>query len=225
MPDFRSNEQVFPSVQFRRLSQDQCQRLYWACLEILERTGVRLYDQAALDLLKKAGVPATDGNRVRIPAWLVERALTTVPKRVVLHDRHGNRVMPVEGYRSFFGPGSDCLNIIDHRTGERRKPVLQDVVDAMRVADALPHIDFVMSMFLPVDVSQEVADRCQMEAMLNHTTKPIVFVTPDFPGCVDAVEMAETVVGGPEALRQNPMTACYINVTTGLRHNQEALQK
>lgn len=221
----RSNDHVFGSAQFRRLSDSQCQKLYWACLEILERTGVRLYDQEALDLFKKAGVSATDGNRVRIPSSLVEKALTTVPKRVTLCDRHGNRVMPVEGHRSFFGPGSDCLNIVDHRTGERRKPVLQDVVEAMIVADALPHIDFVMSMFLPVDVPQPVLDRYQMEAMLNHTTKPIVFVTPEFSGCVDSVEMARAVVGGPEALRQNPMVACYINVTTGLRHNEEALQK
>jgi trimethylamine--corrinoid protein Co-methyltransferase len=133
--------------------------------------------------------------------------------------------MPVEGYRSFYGPGSDCLNIIDHRTGERRKPVLQDIVDGMVVCDALPNIDFVMSLVLPVDVPQMVADRYQMEAMLNHTTKPIVFVTTEFSGCVDAVEMAEIVAGGPEALRMNPFVACYINVTTGLRHNQEALQK
>jgi len=223
--NIRSNHLSYSSAQFRRLSDDQCQKLYWACLEILERTGVRLYDQQALDLLAKAGVSATDGNRVRIPAGLVEKARTTVPKRVTLCDRHGKRVMLVEGHRSFFGPGSDCLNIVDHRTGERRKPVLQDVADAMVVADALPHIDFVMSMFLPVDVPQEVADRYQMDVMLNHTTKPIVFVTSDFPGCVDAVEMAKAVVGGPEALRQNPMVACYVNVTTGLRHNEEALQK
>jgi trimethylamine--corrinoid protein Co-methyltransferase len=95
----------------------------------------------------------------------------------------------------------------------------------MTVADALPHIDFVMSMFLPVDMPQPVADRYQMEAMLNYTTKPIVLVTPEFSGCVDGVEMAEAVVGGQEALRRNPITVCYINVTTGLRHNQEALQK
>ena len=139
MTNIRSNDHVFGSAQFRRLSDEQCQRLYWACLEILERTGVRLYDQEALDLLKEAGVPATDGNRVRISAGMVEKAFTTVPKRVTLCDRHGNRVMPVEGHRSFFGPGSDCLNIIDHRTGERRKTVLQDVVEAMIVADALPH--------------------------------------------------------------------------------------
>jgi len=225
MTGLRSNDQLFSTTQFRRLSDEQCQKLYWACLEILERTGVRLYDQEALDLLKKAGVPASDGNRVRIPSGLVEKARTTAPKRVTLCDRHGNRVMPVEGHRSFFGTGSDCLNIIDHRDGQRRKPVLQDIADAMTVADALSHIDFVMCMFLPTDVSQPVADRYQMGAMLSYTTKPIMYVTTEFSGCVDAVEMAEAVVGGEEALRQNPLAACYINVTTGLRHNQEALQK
>jgi trimethylamine--corrinoid protein Co-methyltransferase len=225
MANIRSNDQAFVSSQFRRLSDEQCQKIHWASLEVMERTGVRLYEQEALDLLKKAGVSATDGNRVRIPSGLVEKAFTTAPKRVVLCDRHGNRVMPVEDHRSFYGPGSDCLNIIDHRTGERRKPVLQDVVEGMIFADALPNIDFVMSMVLPTDVPQAVADRYQMEAMLNYTTKPIVFVTTEFSGCVDAVEMADAVAGGAEALRQNPMVACYINVTTGLRHNQEALQK
>jgi trimethylamine--corrinoid protein Co-methyltransferase len=225
MADIRSNDRAFGSAQFRRLSDEQCRKLYWACLEILERTGVRLYDQEALDLLKKAGVSATDGNRVRIPPGLVEKAFTTAPRWVTLCDRHGNRVMSVEGRRSFFGPGSDCLNIVDHRTGERRQPVLQDVVEAMIVADALPNIDFVMCMFVSLDVPQQVVDRYQMEVMLNNTTKPIMFVANDFPGCVDAVEMAEVVVGGPEALRRNPLIGCYINVTTGLRHNQEALQK
>ncbi len=225
MANIRTNDRTFLSAQFRRLSDEQCQKIHWASLEVLERTGVRLYDQEAIDLLKKAGVCASDGNRMRIPSGLVEKAFTTVPKRVTLCDRHGNRVMPVEGHRSFFGPGSDCLHIIDHRTGERRQPVLQDVVDGMIVADALPHVDFVMSMVLPMDVPPAVADRYQMEAMLNHTTKPIVFVTTEFSGCVDAVEMAEAVAGGPDALRLNPFVACYINVTTGLRHNQEALQK
>jgi len=228
MANIRSNDVSFRSAQsglLSRLSDEQCQKIHEASLEVMERTGVRLYEQEAIDLLKKAGADVSNGNRVYIPSGLVEKAFTTVPKRVVLCDRHGNRVMPVEGHRSFYGPGSDCLNIIDHRTGERRQPVLQDVVEGMIVADALPYIDFVMSMVLPVDVPQAVADRYQMEAMLNHTTKPIVFVTTEFSGCVDAVEMAEAVAGGGDALRLNPFVACYINVTTGLRHNEEALQK
>lgn len=225
MANIRSNDSTFLSAQFRRLSDQQCQKIHWASLEVMERTGVRLYEQEAIDLFQKAGAIVSDGNRVHVPSWLVEKAFTTVPRRIVLCNRHGERVMPLEGHRSFFGPGSDCLNIIDHRTGERRKPVLRDIVEGMTVADALPNIDFVMSMVLPVDVSQMAADRYQMEAMLNNTTKPIVFVTTEFSGCVDAVEMAEAVSGGDEALRLNPFVACYINVTTGLRHNQEALQK
>lgn len=220
-----SNQYAQLSPFARKLSDGQNQKLYWACLEILERTGVCLYDQEAVDLLKNAGAEVTDGNRVRIPAGMVEKAFNTAPKSITLYDRNGKRTMQVGGNRSYFGTGSDCLNIIDHRTGERRKAVLKDIEEGMTVCDALEHIDFVMSMFLPSDVHQDILDRYEMEAMLNYTTKPIVYVTTEFSGCQDAVEMAEIVAGGVDELRYKPFASCYINVTTGLRHNKEALQK
>ncbi len=229
----RVNDVILGGAQYGRLSAQQSQKLHNASLEILARTGARLYDQEAIDLLKVAGASVSEGNRVRVPAGLVEKAFSTVPKRVTLYPAPrdsgtgGQRQSPLflEDGRCYYGPGSDCLNVIDHRTGERRKPVLQDVYDGMMVCDALPNVDFVMSMFLPSDVDAMVSDRYQMEAMLNTTSKPIVFVTNEFSGCQDAVEMAEIVAGGAEALKQKPFVACYINVTTGLRHNQEALQK
>jgi trimethylamine--corrinoid protein Co-methyltransferase len=223
--NIRSNERTFLSAQFRRMSDEQCERIHWASLEVMERTGVRLYEQEAIDLISSAGAHVSDGNLVRIPSGLVEKAFATVPRRMMMYDRHGKPAMSLQGYRSYYGPGSDCLNILDHRSGERRKPVLQDLVEGMILCDGLPNVDFVMSLVLPVDVPQTVADRFQMEVMLNYTTKPIVFVTTEFSGCVDAVEMAEVVAGGADALRLNPFVACYINVTTGLRHNKEALQK
>jgi trimethylamine---corrinoid protein Co-methyltransferase len=177
--------------------------MYEACLRILEETGVRLYHKEALDLITSAGAKVSDDNRVRIPPALVERALSTAPKQFTLFNRNGMPVMPVAGYRSFFGPGSDCLNIIDHRTGMRRTPVLNDVVEGTIVCDALENIDFVMSMFLPDDVDEELADRYQMEVMLNHTSKPILFVTYEMSGCVDAVRMAEAVVGGEQPCERN----------------------
>ncbi len=133
--------------------------------------------------------------------------------------------MPMVRARCFFGPGSDCLNIIDHRTGERRKPMLQDVIDGVRLCDALSNIDFVMSMVLPEDVDQTLADTYQMEVMLAHTTKPIILVSYEAQGLVNAVEMAQAVVGGAEALRQKPILTCYINVVSGAVHNADALQK
>lgn len=225
MSNVNHRQEPWIGPRFSRLTTQQCEQLHHASLIILERTGVRLFEPEAVDLVRKAGASISDGNRARFPARLVERALATAPRQVTLHDRNGQATLRLTGGNVYFGPGSDCLNVIDHRTGERRRPVLRDVIEGVAVCDALSHIDFVMSMCLPSDVDQRLADRFQMEAMLHHTTKPIVVVTYEQSGLFDAIEMAEAVAGGPDALCAKPFIACYINVTTGLLHNQDALQK
>jgi len=221
----QSNYTSFDTPRFRKISDDQTERLHHASLEILDRTGVVLYEPQAVDLLRRKGLKVEDGNRVRIPPGMVEWALGIAPKRAVICDRNGRRVMPLERNNVFYGPGSDCPNVIDVRTGERRVGTLQDVEEAARVCDALPNIDFLMSFCIASDVEPAVSDRHQMRAMLANSTKPVLLVTTEFAGCVDAIRMAEAVAGGEEALRRNPICALYINVTHPLRHNAEALQK
>jgi trimethylamine--corrinoid protein Co-methyltransferase len=213
------------SILFRRLNEAQLRDIHLATLEILERTGVRLEDERAVSILKKAGATVTAGNLVRIPGYLVDWAIRTAPKSIPLYDRDASKRMTLQGHRSYFGPGSDCVHALDHRTGERRHGVLQDVVEGTRVCDALDNIDYVMSMFIPSDVPVPISDRLQIEAMLLNTTKPVVFVTHDLAGCRDGVEMAEIIVGGAETLRLNPLVCCFINFDAPLRHNREALQK
>ena len=212
------------SAHYARMSGAECRRIHLATLEVLERVGVDVHDERARDILT-AGGATVDGIRVRLPEHMVEAALRTAPRRMTLYDRLGQVALRACDYNTYYGGGSDCLNILDHRTGERRLPTLADVVDAVKVMDALPELDVVMSLVLPTDVDQQIYDRYQMEVMLRHTTKPIVYVTPDFEGCVAAVEMCEAVAGGAEALRRKPFAACYINVTSGLVANEEALQK
>jgi trimethylamine--corrinoid protein Co-methyltransferase len=225
MIDLSQRDRFDKGFCFPRLSEKQSLKIHEASLEILERVGVRLYLDEAVQLFKKAGASVTDGNLIRVSSKIVEKALKTVPKQVILYNRNGNPAMPVAGYRCFYGPGSDCLNIIDHRTGQRRKAVVKDVVEGTTLCDFLPQIDFVMSMILPSDVDGTFADRYQMEAMLSHTTKPIIFVAYEMEGCRDAVEMAEMVMGGAEALKSTPLIAGYICTISGLRHNKEALEK
>ncbi len=213
------------SFQFRKLSDDKLERIHAASLEILESTGLRLFEPKALELLKSKGVTVEEENRVRIPSHLVEWALSTAPKRVVLYNRHGEEALLLEGKNIFYGTGSDCPNVIDLHSGERRPGVLQDVVEATTVCDALPNIDFLMSFCIANDLDPLTYDLHQMRAMLMNSIKPILFVTLDIGGCVAGVAMAEAVVGGAEALRNKPLCALYINVSAPLRHNREALQK
>jgi trimethylamine--corrinoid protein Co-methyltransferase len=212
------------SAHYARIGQAESEKIHVATLEILERVGVDVHDEKALELLVKGGAKA-DGIRVRVPEHIVEKALALTPKRMTLYDRHGQVAIRAWGYNTYYGGGSDCLNILDHRTGQRRRAVRKDVEEAIILKDALPEIEFVMSQFLPEDVDQRIYDRYQMEIMLNNTTKPIVFVSPDFEGCVAAVEMCQIAAGGAEAFQRRPFATCYINVTSGLVANAEALQK
>lgn len=212
------------SVLFSRLGSQECERIHLASLEILERIGIEVHDEDARHLLVKAGA-RSEGTRVYVPERIVDWALSVTPRRITLYNRNGEVAIRAWGYRSYFGGGSDCLYVLDHRTGERRRAVLKDVREATVLMDALPEIDFVMSAFLPSDVDQRIYDRYQMEVMLTNTTKPIIFVTPDLTGCKAAVEMCEIVAGGADSFQRRPFAICYINVTSGLIANAEALQK
>ncbi len=208
---------------YRGMTDDQCRILHRASLDVLERTGVLVDYQPALDLLKKAGC-LVENNHVRFPSHLVEWALRTAPSRIMIYDRKGEPVMPLGDRISTYGTGSDCLYVLDHRTGERRKAVLKDVIDGIRVADAMPNVDFIMSMFLPSDVPVASEVR-QMEVMLTYSNKPITFVTYEWEGTPEIVEMAEVAMGGADILRINPSVICYLNPTSSFVHNEAALRK
>ncbi len=209
---------------YSRMAPETCERIHMASIEVLEQVGIDVHDARAREFLGDNGADV-EGRRVRMSQTMVEEALGLAPSRLTLCHRDHSVAIRAWGYDTAFGGGSDCLYVLDHRTGQRRKAVLDDVRDAVRLMDALPEIDFVMSAFLPSDVDQAVYDRHQMEVMLNHSTKPIVFVTPDFEGCVTMVEMCEVVAGGAEAFRRHPFATCYINVTSGLVANEEATRK
>ena len=157
---------------------DACARVHQASLTLLERTGVDVKDERARELCAAAGA-TVDGRRVRLPAALVMNALASAPRAWTLRPR-GGETTPLElrDGAGYSGSGPDCLYVADPDTGERRRAVLADVEAAASVAEALPNLDFVMSMALPSDVAGEVVDVVQFGAMLRGTRKPIVVSSP-----------------------------------------------
>ncbi|GAG10941.1 unnamed protein product, partial [marine sediment metagenome] len=189
------------------LTHEQCQVIHRASLEILRCTGVRVYHDGALALLRETDAAITDENLVRLPAGLVEWALKQAPSRIVLCKRgssdvaaplEGHRPEPAEGRTVNFGPGSDCPNYLDPRSGERRRFTTADAVDCLHVCDALPEIAFVMSMGIPSDGGASNVYRQQYALMLEHTTKPAVFVCDDRADCEAIAAMAAAAAGGME---------------------------
>jgi trimethylamine--corrinoid protein Co-methyltransferase len=204
----------------------QCEQIHLASLEVLRRTGVRVHQQEALTLLKEAGAHVGDDNLVKIPAWLVEWALKQAPARVGLCARGTDQVVvPLEGRQVNFGPGSDCPNYLDPRTGERRPFTRGDVIDCIRLVDALPELSFVMSMGIPSDLETTNSYRQQFALMLEHTAKPAVFVCDDQADCEAIAAMAASAAGGMDELQLNPTLLLYSEPTTPLQHSRTATEK
>ncbi|RKX75539.1 MAG: trimethylamine methyltransferase [Spirochaetes bacterium] len=207
------------------LSEEQCRRLLAGAIEVLERTGVVYHDKESVEIMKKAGC-YVDGNRVRIPGRLVELALRTAPRKVTLsNSRTGERVMHLEGNNAYFGTGSDTPFFIDPRNNARIPTSKETVAMATKVIDALPNLDFVMSLGIVQDVPQLVYDRHQFEAMVLNTSKPIVITAIDNAGYGDIIEMCEVIAGGEEELRKNPFMTLYAEPISPLLHSEEAAQK
>lgn len=220
-----TDQPIVPSARLTFLSHAEKERLHLATLEVLRRTGVRVHSEEALSLLERAGCAVDDGNLVRIPSHVVEEAIRTAPPSITVYNRAGEPAMSLEGTNVYFGTGSDLPNVIDLETGERRPAVKSDVANAALISDALPNVDFVMSMALAGDVPVAVSDLHSYEAMVAHTTKPIVFTAHDRVGLEAILEMAAEVAGGEGALRRTPTLILYAEPTTPLQHSREAVEK
>ena len=214
------------------LSREQCEQIHLAVLEVLERVGVNVFHEEALELLVRAGA-SVEGERARIPSWLLKRALLTAPERVRVCDRSGHPVLFLEKGRSYFGSGSDTQFVFDVQNGRRRQALKSDCAAAARVADALPHIDFVMSLGVPSDVPPADVYLHEFEAMVLHTGKPILYTAHDRRDVLDILDMAEAVAGGgtqteaqaQAALEAHPFLILYAQPSSPLQHSREALGK
>ncbi len=201
------------------------QKIHGAALSILERTGLRFDNDEAALLFKKAGARVRDGHIVHIPGRLVEWALSTAPKSVCVYNRRGDLAMDLGDTRNYYGPGSDCAHLYDLATGERRQARLSDLADALTIADALPQVDFAMSMVMPADAPLGRHEYYQMEAMLAGTTKPIVFVGESEHSTRCAAEMMAEVRGGFDQLAARPLGVNYINSVSPFIHNNESVKR
>ncbi len=165
-----------------------------AC-RILEELGMVVHHEAALKLLHDAGAHV-DGEKVFIPAGIVENAIKTAPSRFTLYDRRGQAAMFVEHRNVYYGGGSDTPNLIDYDSKERHPWTRKDIKNGITLCDALEQIDFVMSMGIISDVAVLMNTREQYAAMLRNTTKPQVVVCDDVNDLQDIVAMAAAVRGG-----------------------------
>jgi trimethylamine--corrinoid protein Co-methyltransferase len=221
MPSVRLNAFSPPAY----FSPEQLGDMHAGILEVLEDVGCDLHHDGALKILKDAGAHVS-GSRVYLPPGLVERAIKTAPSRIMIYDRDGAPAMDLQGRNAYFGTGSDCIFLLDTFTGERRKFTEKDMIDAVRLSDALPNIDFLMSMGLIADADPGVQYQMQYANLIKYSKKPQVVIAGDKQCLADILELAASVCpGGKDELNRKPRFVLYDEPTSPLVHSFEAIDK
>ena len=199
------------------INREQALAIHTAALEVLEKIGIKMEHQEVRRMLLDKGCRAGKGDWVRIPGFLVEDALKSAPRQIVLYDQLGNKAMPLVDNNSFYGTGSDTTFTLDLETGGRRRSRLQDTANFARLVDGLENISFAMSMSNSEDVPVDNMYVYSFAEMVKNTNKPIVFIADSGHDIAKIHKIACAVAGGEENLRQKPFLLNYSEAISPLR--------
>jgi trimethylamine--corrinoid protein Co-methyltransferase len=204
--------------QLRLLTEKDAREIHIASLEVLEKVGMHSPSERILKIFEQAGAKVDhEDNRVWIPQHLVEESLRKVPKELIFCGRNPKNDILLEDGRVYFGMGGTPTPYIrDIETEEMRRPTKRDVADATRVGDALPNIDFIMSIAGAFDVPYQVEYLNEFDALFNNTEKPILYSCPGAYEAKKVLEMASAIAGGMDALRKRPIFALYTETVSPL---------
>ncbi len=208
--------------QFRVLTDSQCQELYLATLECLNRIGIEIPNPEAQELLIKAGA-RLEGHRVFIPAHIIQQALVTAPRTFTIWGRDNQNEMRVAPDRVNFGPGPTCTYFMDPDSGERRLAQRGDAGLTAKVCDALPNIDYIMGLSLFSDVTAVLSPVYEFAESIANTTKPVLAWANKPQVVADIYQIAAAVAGSEAALQARPLFGFFSTYPSPLRHSHEDL--
>ena len=205
------------------LSDELRSRIVDEALDVLADFGMEIRGQKLRDLVVEQGLEPA-GERIRFPREVVERAMSTAPKSVLLYDRTGNLHADVGGDRVHFVPGSSGLRVLDHRTGEPRLATTADYVEYTRLADQLPHLGYLATAFSTTDMPADISDAWRLYLSLTNSVKPVVSGAFTEHGVARMAEMMQLFRRDRADLIERPMSIFTVTATGNFRYGEDSCQ-
>ncbi len=188
------------------LSRRFIEKIIDEAFEILDKQGIFVENKTALKLFEQAGMKVDrKSQRVHLKRRLLEKCLATAPSAVHLYDRGGKREYVVGGDEVHFDPGSAAVTILDHKTGEQRKPDTADLVRFARLTECLENIHFQSTGLISSDVPHAIADIYRLYLGLIYSNKPIVTGTFRVESFRPMKELLVAVRGSEKELARKPL--------------------
>jgi trimethylamine--corrinoid protein Co-methyltransferase len=205
------------------MTKEQVDSIHESSLDILERVGVKFWDDGAIEALTVAGAIA-DGAVVKFPRDMVTDALRKAPRTILLAGRDRRHDITLGDGPTRFGTLGTAPLMYDMDTGERRYAKKKDLEDFAHLAEGLESVRYFHTSVTPMDMPTETVDLRRWAIALSNTTKhcmgAAVYSTANMPYLI---RMLETVSGGEDETRRRPLVTATECPVSPLQHDRRPL--
>ena len=212
----------------RFLSMEEMDRIHQSALTILEEVGMQIKHPEALDYLQNFGCKVDHASSiVKFPRKIMEEVVNKMRKDYTLTDREGV-VSPMRYNEMYLSTVPKVLRtgftasaggfpafVLDIE-GNRREATMQDVIDSIRLADALENIDLVGLPCSAQEIPHEQRPVKMTAELLKNTSKTGGIEAWTKGDIKYITEMALVLRGSMEELKRKPFLIGYGEVKSPL---------
>jgi len=211
-----------PTIRF--LDEQLITRILDEARDLLRTLGVTIHNQELLSLLGDHGAEVDlPAEQAKLSDEIIDKALKPSPSSFQLFDTLGNQTHDFSGDKVHYTPGSAAVNILDHATGEARRPATADYIRYAKLVGGLKNIAAQSTAFIPADVAEPIQDSYRLFLSLLFCEKPVV--TGAFTKNLDVIRDLQLIVrGSAEGLKKKPLTVISVCPTSPLKWTEAASQ-
>ena len=215
-----------PGGRYKPLAEDDVGEVVENAYRILEEVGFAQATSHCIETCSAFGAVMGDDGRLRMPREVVQKALDSCNREVVLHAQDPTFDRKVHGNRVHFSTAGAAVMIADPRTRSYRESRARDLYDMARIADTLEHIHI----FQRTCVLRDIADNYEMDLnsvynAVMGTSKHVGASWTEAHHLEKTLEMLHVIAGGEEQWRARPFVSqsnCF--VVPPMKFAEEALE-
>ena len=204
----------------QELQSAQMTKIHDASMAILQKTGIVVNEDEALEIFKKNGYRVE--NKTVFPTeQQIRAALSTAPAVFTVEARNPAKSVTIGGDNYAFLPGYGAPYIVDG-AGVQREARMEDYDTFCRLIQTSKYID--MNGWMMVEPSDMPAATVHLDMTLSNILlcdKPFMGSPVSKQGAIDGIEMAAIAWGGKDKIIEKPVTVSLINSLSPLQFSEE----
>jgi trimethylamine---corrinoid protein Co-methyltransferase len=158
------------------LSQADVDFIHARSLELLIATGIEFRHPEVLELFRANGAKV-DGQRVRLPAAMIEECLASAPASFTFAARNPDKSVVIGGEETICAPAAGCVFVVE-QDGTRRAGVSADYIELLKIIQASDYLKISGGgLVFPGDLPSNEKIAFMMTASYLATDKPVMGFT------------------------------------------------